>query len=147
MCVFVLSLDGGLLLSTWMCCFEGGRRDTDPPARTRTTDVPIPFLLSSRGPGLLLASSYRSDWRLDSPGLRQEHLAVPERDEEGALVLMRPVFVGGEEGAATAVARQLRGREGKGEESRESGNDGEEEEDDDSGPGAYEFVVRGCIVC
>lgn len=52
--------------------------------------MPIPFLLSSRGPGLLLASSYRSDWRLDSPDLKQElrdYFHGDEDSDDGALVL------------------------------------------------------------
>lgn len=72
---------------TYMCihmpCFS--RIHTSNPPRP--SDVPIPFLLSSRGPGLLLASSYRSEWRLDSPGLRQE-LWEEDEDEDGALVVL-----------------------------------------------------------
>ena len=36
---------------------------------------------------MLLASSYRSEWRLDSPGLRQE-LWEEDEDEDGALVVL-----------------------------------------------------------
>lgn len=104
----------------------------------QTTDVPIPFLLSSRGPGLLLATPYRSDWRLDSPGLRLEHQNVVELDEGGALVLAEGhegwLSLEEEGSKERAVARrQMRGGQGK----------GDEEGKEDDPVGAYEFVVRG----